>query len=93
MALAMLGYITELGGWYIYNEGSKNNHGYHYVIDRDKLLVWDGFPVGDSGNSNIAGSAVTEYVVSQTSSICFNEQGEDEDRQSILQSFGGIILT
>ena len=82
LVLAMLGYITELGGWYIYNEGSRNNHGYHYVIDRDKLLSWDGFPVGDSGNSNIAGSAAPEYVVSQTSSICFNEQGEDEDRQS-----------
>ena len=27
LALAMLGHITELGGWYIYNEGSRNNHG------------------------------------------------------------------
>lgn len=40
LALSMMGYITGFGSWYIYNEGSDNNHGYHYIIDKDKLVNW-----------------------------------------------------
>lgn len=77
LVLGLLGYITELGGWYIYNEGSDRNRGYHYVIDKDKLLHWD-----NPYDSTISYSGLPDWVMSKTGSISFVEKGEDSDRVS-----------
>lgn len=76
LVLGLLGYITELGGWYIYNEGSDKNRGYHFTIDRDKLMNWEDSDV----SSTITG--MPNWVKSHTSRITFKEKGEDKDRMS-----------
>ena len=68
LVLAMLGYITELGGWYIFNQGSDKNRGYHFIIDKEKLMTWD--------------TLDKEWVMSHTEGITFNEEGYDPDRTS-----------
>ena len=68
LVLAMLGYITELGGWYIFNQGSDKNRGYHFIIDKEKLMTWD--------------SLDKEWEMSHTESISFKEKGYDPDRTS-----------
>lgn len=72
LVLAMLGYITELGGWYIFNQGSDRNRGYHFIIDKEKLLYWDSLDDKD-------------WEMSHTEGITFKEDGYDPDRTSWTQ--------
>ena len=69
LVLAMLGYVTELGGWYIFNQGSDKNRGYHFIIDKEKLLHWDSLDE-------------KEWEMSHTEGICFDEDGSDPERTS-----------
>ena len=69
LVLAMLGYITELGGWYVFNQGSDKNRGYHFIIDREKLIYWDS--LDDK-----------EWKMSHTEGVSFKEDGYDPDRTS-----------
>lgn len=69
LVLAMLGYITELGGFYVFNQGSDKNRGYHFVIDREKLLHWDNIDVKN-------------WEMSHTEAVTFQEEGYDPDRTS-----------
>lgn len=86
LVLAMLGYITDFGSWYIYNAGSDRNRGYHYIIDKDKLLHWDLSYKNEFGTaSTITGSKMPEWVMSHTQVISFEEDGEDSDRLFWLQ--------
>lgn len=66
LVLALLGYITELGGWYIFNQGSDKNRGYHFIIDKEKLLYWDSLED-------------KEWKMSHTEAISFKENGYDPD--------------
>lgn len=77
LVLGMLGYITDLDRDYSYSPGRKNNHGYHYVIDKEKLMHWD-YPEGCS----VSYFGMPEWVMSRTSSITFKEQGVNPDRVS-----------
>ena len=77
LVLGMLGYITGLDQDYSYAPGSKKNHGYHYVIDKEKLIHWD-YPKGCS----VSYFGMPEWVVSKTSPITFKEYGKDYDRIS-----------
>ncbi|MCI6427499.1 MAG: hypothetical protein MR809_01215 [Rikenellaceae bacterium] len=77
LVLGMLGYITGLDQDYSYTPGGKRNHGYHYVIDKEKLIHWD-YPKGCS----VSYFGMPEWVVSKTSSITFKEYGKDYDRIS-----------
>ena len=65
LVLGLLGYITELGGWYIYNEGSDKNRGYHFNIDRDRLMNWE-----DSDVSTTF-TGMPTWVKSHTTPITF----------------------
>lgn len=69
LVLAMMGYITKLGGWYIFNQGSDKNRGYHFIIDKEKLVYWDNLEDKD-------------WVMSHTEGISFQEDGSDPDRTS-----------
>ena len=71
LVLAMLGYITELGGWYIFNQGSDRNRGYHFIIDKEKLMTWDSLNI--------------EWEMSHTEGVSFKEDGYDPDRTSWTQ--------
>ena len=77
LVLGMLGYITGLDQDYSYTPGGKRNHGYHYVIDKEKLIHWD-YPKGCS----VSYFGMPEWVVSKTSPITFKEYGKDYDRIS-----------
>ena len=79
LTLAILGYIKDFGSWYIYNEGSDNNRGYHYVIDKDKLIHWDLSPYL---NCDITDTSTPLWETTQTQSVSFNKPGEDQDRIS-----------
>ena len=69
LVLAMLGYITELGSWYVFNQGGDHNRGYHFIIDREKLIYWDS--LDDK-----------EWKMTHTEGITFKEDGYDPDRTS-----------
>ena len=69
LVIAMLGYITELGGWYVFNQGCDHNKGYHFVIDREKLVYWDS--LDDK-----------EWKMTHTEGVTFQEDGSDPDRTS-----------
>ena len=77
LVLGMLGYITGLDQDYSYSPGRKRNHGYHYVIDKEKLIRWD-YP----DDSSVSYYGMPEWVVSKTSPITFKEYGKDYDRIS-----------
>lgn len=77
LVLGMLGYITGLDQDYSYTPGGKKNHGYHYVIDKEKLIHWE-YPEGCS----VSYFGMPEWVVSKTSPITFKEYGKDYDRIS-----------
>lgn len=82
LALGMLGYITDFGSWYAYNEGSEHNHGYYYVIDREKLMKWDA-PATEYGfTSTASNDAIPDWVMNQTSTISFQEKGDNPERVS-----------
>ena len=74
LVLGMLGYITELQISYSYTKGGSNNHGYHYLIDKEKLMNWCSTPV--------SGSGIPDWEMTHTSAISFNEYGKDPDRES-----------
>ena len=74
LVLGMLGYITELQMSYSYTKGGSNNHGYHYLIDREKLMDW--------GPASVSGSGIPDWEMTHTSAISFNEYGKDTDRES-----------
>ena len=76
LVLGLLGYITELGEWYIYNEGSKKNRGYHFLIDRDRLMNWGDY------NLSTTSTGMPTWVMSHTTPITFKEKGEDKERIS-----------
>lgn len=83
LVLAMLSYITDFGSWYVYNAGSDKNRGYHYIIDKDKLLHWDLPYENENGTaSTMTDSKMPEWVMSHTQAISFKEEGEDPDRLS-----------
>ena len=69
LVLAMMGYITELGSWYVFNQGCNYNRGYHFIIDREKLVYWDS--LDDK-----------EWKMTHTESITFKEDGYDPERTS-----------
>lgn len=69
LVLAMLGYITELGGWYVFNQGCDYNRGYNFIIDREKLVYWDS--LDDK-----------EWKMTHTEGITFQEDGYDPERTS-----------
>ncbi len=77
LVLGMLGYITGLETNYSYSPGRKSNHGYHYIIDKEKLMHWD-YPKGCS----VSFFGMPEWVMSSTSSISFKERGVNYDRVS-----------
>ena len=77
LVLGMLGYITGLDQDYSYSPGRKRNHGYHYVIDKEKLIHWD-YP----DNSSVSYYGMPEWVMSETRPITFKEYGKDYDRIS-----------
>ena len=69
LVLAMMGYITELGSWYVFNQGCDYNRGYHFIIDREKLVYWDS--LDDK-----------EWKMTHTEGITFKEDGYDPERTS-----------
>ena len=69
LVLAMMGYITELGSWYVFNQGCNYNRGYHFIIDREKLVYWDS--LDDK-----------EWKMTHTEGITFKEDGYDPERTS-----------
>ena len=69
LVLAMMGYITELGSWYVFNQGCDYNRGYHFIIDREKLVYWDS--LDDK-----------EWKMTHTEGITFKEDGYDQERTS-----------
>ena len=74
LVLGILGYVTKLDRPYSYTEGGKNNHGNHYVIDKEKLITWD--------CTSMSGTGVPEWEMTHTSTVSFNEDGYDPDRTS-----------
>lgn len=74
LVLGMLGYIKELQISYSYTKGGSNNHGYHYLIDKEKLMYWGSASVSDIG--------IPEWEMTHTSAISFNEEGKDPDKES-----------
>ena len=74
LVLGIMGYVTELDIPYSYVEGRKNNHGNHYVIDKDKLITW--------GCTSVTGTGMPEWEMTHTSTVSFNEEGDDPDRTS-----------
>ncbi len=78
LVLGVLGYITELELHYSYTPGGKNNHGYHYHIDKEKLITW-------GSTSTVSISSFPEWVMNTTSTVSFQEEGEDTDRISWSQ--------
>ena len=79
LVLGILGYITELQIPYSYTKGGSNNHGYHYLIDKEKLMDW-GSVGGFTRTDSVTG--VPEWEMTHTSVISFNEDGKDPDRES-----------
>jgi len=75
LVLGILGYITDFGHWYRYNKGSSKNHGYHYVIDREKLEL-----LSYTDDSASVSCCSPEWT--QTSTIKFEEKGDDADKMS-----------
>ena len=69
LVLAMMGYITELGSWYVFNQGCDYNRGYHFIIDREKLVYWDS--LDDK-----------EWKMTHTEGVTFQEDGSDPERTS-----------
>ena len=77
LVLGLLGYITKLDRWYIYNKGSDKNCGYHFIIDKEKLVSWD-YP----SEGSVSFWGMPEWVMTKTSSISFEEPGKDINRLS-----------
>ena len=75
LVLGMLGYITELELLHSNTTGGKNNHGYHYHIDREKLITWDSI-------GTVSISSFPDWVMNTTSTVSFQEEGVDTDRIS-----------
>lgn len=72
LVLRMLGYITDFEKWYVYHQGGKNNRGYQFKMDTDRLLDW--------GPSSTTYNGIPKWVMSHTESITFEEPGKDLDR-------------
>ena len=47
LVLAMLGYIIGIRAGYSYSPSGDRNHGYPFMIDKEKLLDW-----GDSASAD-----------------------------------------
>lgn len=77
LVLALMGYITGIEKGYSYNVGGKNNHGYIYKVDKEKLLDWS--------PSTPTYNGIPEWVMSRTESLSFDESGKDTDRISWTQ--------
>lgn len=81
LVLAMLGYIRKLDLPYSYKDGGHNNHGNHYLMDREKLLDW-----GCSDfTSTLSDIGMPEWEMTHTSTVSFEEEGDDPDRISWTQ--------
>lgn len=68
LVLAILGYIKEMEVSYSYTPEGRNNHGYQWLIDKEKLKLWY--------------DELTDMEKSQTSTITFDDEVEDKDRIS-----------
>ena len=83
LVLVMLGYITGLERGYSYTPGGDRNHGYPFIIDKEKLLHWDFPMVDDNGYFiTVSSTAVPEWVMTMTTSVSFQRKGEDPERLS-----------
>ena len=81
LVLAMLGYIKKLDLPYSYKDGGHNNHGNHYLMDREKLLDWG---CADY-TSTLSDIGMPEWEMTHTSTVSFDEDGDDPDRISWTQ--------
>lgn len=79
LVLGLLGYIKELQISYSYTKGGSNNHGYHYLIDKEKLMTW-GSAGGFTRTDSVTG--IPEWEMTHTFVISFNEEGKDPDKES-----------
>lgn len=83
LIMAMLGYITGLSGGYCFFPEGEKNHGYPFILDKERLLNWDCSGVDDNGYFiTVSDTAIPEWVMSETSSITFEVKGEDTERMS-----------
>lgn len=83
LVLAMLGYIIGLDEGYCFFLNGDNNHGYPFIIDKDKLLHWNCSGVDDEGYFiTISNTAIPKWVMSNTAAISFNRKDDDPDRLS-----------
>ena len=70
LVLAILGYIKAIDIGYSFQEGRGQNHGYHYLVDKEKL----GWMPPSISQSTPSSAADTTWEATTTS---FNEEGED----------------
>ena len=83
LALAIMGYIKKLDGWYRYNLGSERNRPNHYLIDREKLMTWEIPDFDEEGNSvTRTVSSMPEWEMTHTEAVIFQTKGDDPDRTS-----------
>lgn len=83
LALAIMGYIKKLDGWYRYNLGSERNRPNHYLIDREKLMTWEIPDFDEEGNSvTRTVSSMPEWEMTHTEAVTFQTKGDDPDRTS-----------
>ena len=83
LALAIMGYIKKLDGWYRYNLGSDRNRPNHYLIDREKLMTWEIPDFDEEGNSvTRTVSSMPEWEMTHTEAVIFQTKGDDPDRTS-----------
>jgi len=83
LALAIMGYIKKLDGWYSYNLGSNRNKPNHYLIDKDKLMTWEVSGFDEDGSTVTKTiSSIPEWEMTHTEAVNFQTKGEDPDRTS-----------
>ena len=73
LVLAILGYIKAIDIGYSFQEGRGQNHGYHYLVDKEKL----GWLPPSISQSTPSSAADTTWETTTTTT--FIEEGEDQD--------------
>lgn len=78
LVLAMLGYVVGLRAGYRYSPNDDRNHGYPFIIDKEKLLDWGDSASADGFFVSVSNTKIPIYVMNTTSPITFYENEEDE---------------
>jgi len=83
LIMGLLGYITGVNGGYCFFPEGDKNHGYPFILNKERLLKWDCSGVDDNGYFiTVSDTPIPEWVMSKTSPITFEVKGEDTERMS-----------